>query len=127
MGEADVATAASSASAIAILSVKKRFSFCANSKRVLRRCLRWLAFLMCFSRAFDTVSNMLYVRYVGSDVEAVMEEIESGSVGSSSSLRSENLFEEGPIACNDCGDGLDVGRRQEGGMVVHTVSRMAEG
>ena len=82
---------------------------------------------MCFSRAVDTVSDMLNVRCVGSDVEAVVEEIESGGVGSSSSMRSENIFEEGLIACDDCGDGVDVDWRPEGGMVVHTVSRMAAG
>ena len=60
---------------------------------------------------------MLNVRCVGSDVEAGVEEIESGDVGLLSSMRSENLFGEGPIACNDCGDDVDVGRWQEGGMV----------
>ena len=72
------------------------------------------------------MSDMLNVRCVGPDVDAVTEEIESGSVGSLS-LRSENLFEEGRIACDDCGDGVDVGGRPEGGMVVHTVLRMAAG
>ena len=61
------------------------------------------------------------------DVEAVVGEIEVGRVGSSLSWRSENLFEEGCIACDDCGNNVDVRVRPEGGMVVRTVSRMAVG
>ena len=56
-----------------------------------------------------------------------MGSIEVGGVGLSLSVRSESLFEEGCIACDDCGDNVDVGVRPEGGMVVHTVSRMAVG
>ena len=82
---------------------------------------------MCFSCVGDIVSNMLNVRCVELDIKAVVEEIESGGVGSLSSLRSENLFEEVCIACNDCGDGVDESGQQEGGMVVHTVSWMAAG
>ena len=82
---------------------------------------------MYFSCAVDTVSDMLNVRFVGMDVEAVVGEIEVGRVGSSLSWRSENLFEEGCIACDDCGDNVDVRVRPEGGMVVRTVSRMAVG
>ena len=82
---------------------------------------------MCFSCAVDTMSDMLNVQCVGLDVEAVVEEIESGGVGLSLSLRSENLFEEGCIACDDCGHNVDVGGRPEGGMVVHTVLWMAVG
>ena len=70
---------------------------------------------------------MLNVRFVETGVEAAVEEIELGGVGLSLSLRSENLFEEGCIACNDCGEDMDVGWRLEGGMVVHTVWRMAAG
>lgn len=80
---------------------------------------------MCFSRADSTVSDMLKVRFVDSDVGAVVREIEVGGFGLSSSVRSENLFEEGCIACDDCGDKLEVGGRLEGGTVIHTVSRMA--
>ena len=125
MGGADVANAASSAFANAMLSVKKRFSLFANSLRVLQRCLRRFAFLMCFSCAVDTVSNMLNFRFVGTDVEAAMGEIVVGGVGSLLSVRSENLFEEVCIACDDFGDNVDVSVRPEGGMMVHTVSRMA--
>ena len=82
---------------------------------------------MCFSCAVDTVSNMLNVRFVGTDVGAAVGEIEVGGVGLSSSLRSENLFKEGCIACDDFGDNMDVSVRPEGGMVVHTVLRMAVG
>ena len=82
---------------------------------------------MCFSCAVDTMSDMLNVRCVLSDVDAVVEEIESGGVGLSLSLRSENLFEEGRIACDVWGNNVDVGGRPEGGMVVHTVSQMAVG
>ena len=127
IGGADVANATSSASANAMLSFKKRFSLFANSLKVLRRCLHRLAFLMCFSCAVDTVSNMLNVRFVGTDVGAAVGEIEVGGVGSSLSLRSENLFEEGCIACDDFGNNVDVNMRPESGMVVHTVSWMAVG
>lgn len=82
---------------------------------------------MCFSRAIDTESDMLNVRRVESDIEAVVEDVELGGVGSPSSLRSENLFEEVRIACADFGGGVDVSGRQEVGIVVHTVSRMAAG
>ena len=82
---------------------------------------------MCFSCAVDTVSGMLNVRFVGMDVGAAVGEIEVGGVGLSSSLRSENLFGEGCIACDDFGNNVDVSMRPEGGIVVHTVSRMAVG
>ena len=82
---------------------------------------------MCFSCVVDTVSNMLNVVFGGTDVEAAVGEIEVGGVGLLLSLRSENLFEEGCIACDDCGDNVGVGGRPEGGMVVHIVSRMAVG
>ena len=81
MGGADVANAASSASANAMLSVKKRFSLFANSLTVLRWCLCRLAFLMCFSCAVDTVSDMLNVVFGGTDVEASEGEIEVDGVG----------------------------------------------
>ena len=99
---ADVADAARSAFASAMLSVRKRSSLCANCWRVLRRCLRRFAFLMCFSRADNTVSDMLNIRFVDSDVGVALREIEVGGFGLSSSMRSENLFEEGCIACDDC-------------------------
>ena len=82
---------------------------------------------MCFSCADSTVSDMLKVRFVDSDVGAVVREIEAGGVGLSSSVRSENLFEEGCIACDDFGDNVDVSAWPEGGMAVRTVSRMAVG
>ena len=56
-----------------------------------------------------------------------MGEIEIGGVGLLSSVRSENLFGEGCIACDDFGNNVDVSMRPEGGIVVHTVSRMAVG
>ena len=52
---------------------------------------------------------MLNVRFVEMGVEAAVDEIELGSVRLSLSLRSEILFEEGRIACDDCGDNVDVG------------------
>ena len=67
-----------------------------------------LVFLMCFSCAVDTVSDMLNVVFGGTDVEASEGEIEVDGVGSSSSLRSANLFEEGAKACDDCGDNFDL-------------------
>ena len=80
---------------------------------------------MCFSCADNTVSDMLNVRFADSDVGVAVGEIKVGGFGLSSSMRSENLFEESCIACDDCGDKLDVGGRPEGGTVIHTVSRMA--
>ena len=82
---------------------------------------------MYFSCAVDTVSDMLNIRFVGTDVGAAVGEIEVGGVGSLLSLRSENLFEEGCIACDDFGDNVDVSAWPEGGMAVCTVSRMAVG
>ena len=82
---------------------------------------------MCFSCAVDTVSDMLNVSCVGMDVGAAVGEIEIGGAGSSSSLRSENLFGEGCIACDDFGNNVDVSMRPEGGIVVHTVLRMVVG
>ena len=82
---------------------------------------------MYFSCAVDTVSDMLNIRFVGTDVGAAVGEIEVGGVGSLLSLRSENLFEEGCIACDDFGDNVDVSVWPEGGMAVRTVSRMAVG
>ena len=79
---------------------------------------------MYFSCAVDTVSDILNIRFVGTDVGAAVGEIEVGGVGSLLLLISENLFEEGCIACDDCGDKLEVGGRLEGGTVIHTVSRM---
>ena len=63
---------------------------------------------MCFSCAVDTLSDMLNVVFGETDVEASEGEIEVDGVRSSSSLRSENLFEEGTIACDDCGDNFDL-------------------
>ena len=82
---------------------------------------------MYFSCAVDTVSDMLNVRFVGTDVGAAVGEIEVGGVGSLLSLRSENLFEEGCIACDDFDDNVDVSVRPEGGTVFHIVSRMEVG
>ena len=83
---------------------------------------------MYFSCAVDTVSDMsLNVRFVGTYVGAAMGEIEVGGVGSLLSLISENLLEEGCIACDDFGDNVDVSVWPEGGMAVRTVSRMAVG
>ena len=67
-----------------------------------------LAFLTRFSYGVDTVSDMLNVVFGGTDVEASEGEIEVNGVRSSSSLRSANLFEEGAIACDDCGDNIDL-------------------
>ena len=82
---------------------------------------------MCFSCAVDTVSDMLNVRFVWTDVGAAAGEIEVDGVGLSSSLRSENLFEDDCIACDDCGDNVDGSVRPEGGTVFHIVSRMEVG
>ena len=82
---------------------------------------------MCFSCAADTVPDMLNVRFVGRDVGDAEGEIEVGGVGLSSSLRSENLFEDDCIACDDCGDNVDASVRPEGGTVFHIVSRMEVG
>ena len=63
---------------------------------------------MCFSCAVDTVSDMLNVVFGRTDVEASEGEIEVDRVRSSSSLRSANLFGEGAIACDDCGNHFDL-------------------
>ena len=77
---------------------------------------------MCFSRADSTVSDMLKVRFVDSDVGAAVREIEVDGFGLSSSMRSENLFEEDCVACDDCGNNVDASVRPEGGTVFHIVS-----
>ena len=51
---------------------------------------------------------MLNVVFGRTDVEASEGEIEVDRVISSSSLRSANLFEEGAIACDDCGNHFDL-------------------